>query len=72
MLNEVIYDIAAHIGSRIIRTEFAAMLAHQERELELYDGQDADGLLREGFLDEEEYRKLCHLMGKEPLQGNAD
>ena len=57
-LEDILDELERRIGRQHIKRHFRTMLEKHQRECDLYDEQDHDGLLREGFINSEEYETL--------------
>ena len=57
-LVDILGELERCIGRSHIKRRFMAMLAQHQREIDLYDANDYEGLLREGLIDSHEYELL--------------
>ena len=57
-LEELLAELHLRIAVKLVAKRFTPMLKRQNQEIELYEEHDYDGLLREGFIDQEDYDLL--------------
>ena len=64
-LNDIVAELECRLGRQRIKQHCAEMLAKHEREIDLYEKHDLDGLLKGGFVVGEDYETLRRLWSME-------